>query len=156
MRTIQVSVYLGPLSLSILSVMLLPCSHALHAQAPAVAVRILESIDSSKEPSGKQHRASVSKAVDAGNGVSIPQGAAALVTLVHSGNGWTTQLVSVTVNGQPAAVTSGPASLTSAGQSAAASAMSSVSSVLGGFGHHVSAPAGEPPASASSCRPELR
>ncbi|MGH9679784.1 MAG: hypothetical protein ACRD4Y_07515 [Candidatus Acidiferrales bacterium] len=48
--------------------------------------------------------------------------------------GWTTQLVSVTINGQTVAVASGPASVTA---SAATSAMNSVSSMLGGFGHHV-------------------
>jgi len=118
----------------------------LHAQVPAsatVVVRMIDAIDSSKDPAGKQYRASVAKAVDAGNGVIIPQGAVAAVTLANSGNGsgWTTQLVSVTVNGQPVAVTTGPASVTAAAQSAAAGALSSMNSVLGGFGRHVNAPA---------------
>ena len=112
------------------------------AQSPApVTVRLVDGVDSSKDPGGKQYRASVTKAVDAGNGVVIPQGAAAAVTLVNSASGWTTQLVSVTVNGQPVAVTTGPASVTSAAQSAASAAVSSMNSVLGGFGRHVNAPA---------------
>ncbi|MGH9756979.1 MAG: hypothetical protein ACRD4M_04530, partial [Candidatus Acidiferrales bacterium] len=101
-------------------------------------------MDSSKDPAGKQYRASVTKAVDAGNGVKILRGAPAVVTLENSGNGsgWTAQLVSVTVNGQPIAVTSGSASLTAGAQTAAGSAVSSINSMLGGFGHHVSAPSG--------------
>lgn len=138
----------APLFLSILflaSITAQPASA--HAQAPAagtsVTVRMIEPIDSSKDPAGKQYRASVTKAVDAGNGVTIPQGAAATVTLANSGNGsgWTTQLVSVTINAQPVAVTSAAASVTAPAQSAAAGAMSSVNSVLGGFGRHVNAPA---------------
>ncbi|HEY5054563.1 MAG TPA: hypothetical protein VII58_00285 [Acidobacteriaceae bacterium] len=119
---------------------------ALPAQAPAagaaVAVRMMEAIDSSKDPAGKQYRASVTKAVDAGNGLMIPQGAVAAVTLAKGGTGWTTQLASVTVNGQSVAVASGPASVTSNLQTAATSAVSAVGSMLGGFGHHVNAPSG--------------
>ena len=69
------------------------------------------------------------------------------------------ELVSVIVNGQPVAVTSGAASVTAAAQTAAAGALSTVNSVLGGFGHHVNAPAGVPrlrPASKSCCRQALR
>jgi hypothetical protein len=104
---------------------------------------MIDTVDSGNDPAGKQYRASVTKAVDAGNGVTIPQGAVAAVTLAKNsnGSGWTTQLVSVTINGQPVAVASGPASVTSAAQSAAGNAVSSINSVLGGFGHHVNAPA---------------
>jgi hypothetical protein len=102
----------------------------------------MDAIDSSKDPAGKQYHALVTKAVEADNGVMIPQGAAAMVTLVNSGSGWTTQLASVTINGQPVAVASGPASVTSAAQSAASAAVNSVSSMVRGFGHHVSAPQG--------------
>ena len=119
----------------------------LHAQpapaaGPTVGVRMIEAIDSGKDPAGKQYRGSVTKAVDVGNGVTIPQGATAAVTLMNSGSGWTTQLVSVTVNGQPMAVTSGSASVTSAVQTAAGSALGAMNSVLGGFGRHVNAPTG--------------
>jgi hypothetical protein len=116
------------------------------AQAPvagaSVVVRMIEPVNSASDPAGKQYRASVTKAVDAGNGVNIPQGAVAAVTLSNNGSGWTTQLVSVTINGQPVSVASGPASVTTGVQGAASSAMSSVNSMLGAFGHHASAPAG--------------
>lgn len=131
------------LALAMLLIVSMVSTPALHAQAPAagasVAVRMIEAIDSSRDPAGKQYRASVTNAVDAGNGAMIPQGAAALVTLVNSGNGsgWTTQLVSVSINGQPAAVASSPASVASAAQNAASSAVSAVGSMLSGFGHHV-------------------
>jgi hypothetical protein len=146
MRLAKVSAYFGPLSLSIISVFSLLASNALRAQAPpipSVSVRMIEGIDSSRDPAAKQYRASVTRTVDAGNGVTIPQGSAAVVTLANSGNGsgWTTKLLSVTINGQPVAVASGPASVTAPAQSAAASAVSSVNSVLGGFGRRVNAPA---------------
>jgi len=111
------------------------------AQAPAagttVVVRMLDAANSANDPAGKQYRASVTKAVTAANGVAIAQGSEATVTLTSSGSGYTAQLVSVTVNGQPVAVTSGSASVAAAAQTAAGNAMNSVNSVLGGFGHHV-------------------
>jgi len=105
---------------------------------------MIDTVDSGNDPAGKQYRASVTKAVDAGNGVTIPQGAVAAVTLAKNsnGSGWTTQLVSVTINGQPVAVASGSASVTAGVQSAASSTLSSVGSMLGGLGHHVNAPTG--------------
>ena len=139
--------YFLPLLLPIFFVPSKTFTGVLHAQAPAagasVAVRTIDPIDSSKDPAGKQYRVSVTNAVDAGNGVTIPQGSVAALTLTHSGNGsgWTTQLVSVTVNGQPVAVTSGSASVAAGAQTAASHAVSSLNSMLGGFGHHVSAPA---------------
>jgi hypothetical protein len=112
----------------------------LFAQAPAasasVVVRMIEPVNSASDPAGKQYRASVTKAVDAGNGVTIAQGAAAIVTLASSGSGYTAHLVSLSINGQPVSVASGPASVTSGVQSAVGSAVSSVNSMLGSFGHH--------------------
>jgi hypothetical protein len=144
MRNTKIS-YSGLLCFSMLFFVSTVSTLELDAQAPAagasVGVRMMEAIDSSKDPAGKQYRASVMKSVDAGNGVMIPQGALAAVTLANSGSGLTTRLVSVTINGQPVAVTSGSASVTSTAQSAASGALSSVNSVLGGFGHHVNAPA---------------
>ncbi len=137
--------YFGPLSFS----MFLLASIAItqppdaQAQAPAagapVVVRMLDGMDSGKDPAGKQYRARINKAVDAGNGVTLPLGAAAIVTLAKDGSGYTAQLVSVTIRGQPVAVTSSSASVTSGVQSAATSA---VISKLGGFVHHASSPAG--------------
>jgi hypothetical protein len=149
MRQIKASAYFLPLFLSMFFLTSITVTQPLRAQgqAPAagtsVTVRMIEGIDSSKDPAGKQYRASVTKAVDAGNGITIAQGAVAAVTLENSGNGsgWTTRLVSVTVNGQPLAVTTGTASVTTPAQSAADGALRSVNSVLGGFGHHINAPA---------------
>jgi len=137
----KVSASFKPLSLLTFLIALIHWAPVLYAQASApVSVRMLDAIDSSKDPAGKQYRASVTKEADGGNGVIIPRGAAAAVTLVNSGSGWTTQLVSVTINGQPVTVASGSASVTSAAQSAAGAAISSMNSVLGGFGRRVSAP----------------
>ncbi len=133
----------GLLSLALLLLVATNSTQRLHAQTPSsVMVRMLDAIDSGKDAPGKQYRASVTTAVDAGNGVMIPEGAEATVTLVNagSGSGWNTQLVSVMVNGQPVAVTSGPASVTAAAQSSAGRAVSSMNSVLSGLGHHVNAP----------------
>jgi hypothetical protein len=131
-------------SLSIFLLASIPSTRALHAQAagPSISIRLLDAIDSSRDPAGRQYRASVAKAVDTANGAMIPQGAPAAVSLAGNGaSGWTTQLVSVTVNGQQVAVSSGPAIVTSAAQSAAGAAVSSMNSVLGGFGRHVNTPA---------------
>jgi hypothetical protein len=117
----------------------------LHAQAPAagttVAIKMIDTVNSATDPAGKQYRASVATAVDSGNGISIPQGAAATVTLTRSGSGYTAQLSSITLNGQAVAVTSNSASVSAASQYAQSRAASAVGSVLGGLGHHVSAPA---------------
>jgi hypothetical protein len=119
---------------------------ALPAQAPpagtAVAVKMIDAVDSASNPGGMQYRARINKAVDAGNGVRIPAGAAAVVTLAKDASGYSAHLASVTINGQIVAIASGPASVTSGLQSAATSTMNSVSSMLGGFGHRVSAPTG--------------
>ncbi len=152
MREMKVPAYFGPLFLSmcVVAVLLLPVAvtQTLHAQAQApaagtsVVVRMLDAVNSAKDPAGKQYRAAVTKMVNAGNGVIIRQNSVAAVTLTKSGSGYAAQLASVTINGQPVAVASGSASVTSAAQSAASNAVNRVSSALGGFGHHASAPAG--------------
>lgn len=122
-------------------------THVLLAQALApsvgttVVVRMMEAVDSDKDPAGKLYRAAVVKAVDAGSGVTIPEGAVAAVTLSISGSARTAQLSSVVINGQVVAVTSAPASVTAA-QSAAGSAVNAMHSLGGAFAHHVNAPAG--------------
>lgn len=149
MRRMNAPAYSGPLFVSILlsAAMVFALPQRVQAQtAPAagttVAVKMLDAVNSGSDPAGKQYRATVTKAVDAGNGVTIAQGAAATVTLTANGSSYTAQLSSITINGQVVAVTSNSASATSAAQSAASSAAASaVGSVLGGFGHHVSAPA---------------
>jgi hypothetical protein len=145
LRRTNVSVSFGLLLLSIFLVASMTSTPPLHAQVPVAAapvtVRMLEAVDSGNDPAGKQYRARINKAVDAGNGT-IPQGAAAFVTLAKDGSGYSAHLASVTINGQIVAVASGPASVTSGLQGAATSAMNSVGSMLGGFGHHPSTPRG--------------
>jgi len=146
MRKMKVAACLGPLFLSIFLLASIFCTPALHAQsAPAagttVAVKMIDTVNSASDPAGKQYHASVTRAVDAGNGVTIAQGAAATVTLTSSGSGYTAQLSSVTINGQAVAVNSNPASVTAAQSAAGSVAASAVGSVLGGLGHRVSAPA---------------
>ncbi len=102
----------------------------------SVPVKMIDPVDSQTDPAGKQYRASVAKAVNAGSGVQIPQGTPATVVLAQGANGWSTQLTSLTVGGQAIAVTSSSASVTSAAQNAAATAANAVGSVFGGFGHH--------------------
>ena len=123
---------------------------ALHAQTPtapavgtSVAVRLIDAVNSANDAAGKQYRASVTKAVDAGNGETIAPGAVAGVRLVNSGNGspWTTQLVSVTINGQPVAVASSSVSAESEKQNAAKLGVGAMNSALASLGHHVNAPA---------------
>jgi hypothetical protein len=118
---------------------------AAHAQAPSsgvsVAVKMMDAVDSNIDPAGKQYRATVAKAVNAGNGVMIPQGAIAAVTLTSSGSARTARLASLTINGQVVTVTTGSGSVI-AQQSAAGRAASAMSSLGGALGHHVNAPAG--------------
>jgi hypothetical protein len=139
----KVPAYSGPLFLSIFLLVSTPLlAQTVPAAGTTVAVKMVDTIDSGTDPAGKQYHASVTKAVTAGNGVTIAQGAAALVTLARSGSGYAAQLFSVTINGQQVAVTSNSASVSAAAQSAAgSSAASAVNSVLGGFGRRVSAPA---------------
>src|SRR5579863_2540973 len=106
-----------------------------------VLVRMIDAVDSASDAAGKQYRTSVTKPVNAGNGVMIAQGAAATVTLARNGSGWVAQLSSVVINGQAVAVTSNSASVTSAAQSAAGNAASAVGSVLGGLGRARNVPA---------------
>ena len=144
----QMHVY-GPQFVSIvfsMSIVFAP-SQRVHAQTDPnpgtiVTVRMIDAVNSAADPAGKQYRASVTKTVTAGNGVTIPQAATATVSLASNGSGYIAQLSSITINGQPVAVASSSSSVTSAAQSAAGSAVNAVNSVLGGFGHHVSAPAG--------------
>ena len=143
MPQIKVPAFFGSLSFSTLllaaHLIMMASAHTLLAQTtPAagtsVVIKMIDAVDSGTDPAGKQYHASLTKAVDAGNGVTIPQGAAATVTLASSASGWTAQLASVTINGQAVAVTSSSASVTTAAQNAAGSAASTVGSALGRFG----------------------
>ncbi len=145
MRQMKAPASFVPLLFSLFFLASMASTQALHAQtqtAPAagtsVVVRMMDAVNSANDPAGKQYRARVNRAVDAGNGVRISAGAPAVVTLAKSGSGYAAQLVSVTINGQPVAVASSSASVTSAAQNAA----NAMNSILGGFGHHVNAPSG--------------
>ena len=146
MRRNYVRAYLGSLSILLFLIIFVSTRQALHAQAaPAagttVAVRMIDTIDSSGDSAGQQYRASVARPVAAGNGVTIQQGSAATVTLTRSGSNYAAQLSSVIIGGQVVAVTSNSATVSAFAQNAQAKAANAVNSVLGGFGHHVSAPA---------------
>ncbi len=146
MRRIKISAYFGFLSLTMLLITLLSSHQVLNAQAaPAagtrVVVKMIDSVDSSSDSGGRPYRAAVTAGVDAGGGAMIEQGSAAVVTLTRSGSSYTAQLSSVTINGQTVAVTSNSASVSAVAQNAQAKAAGAVNSVLGSFGHHVSAPA---------------
>ncbi|MEI9980775.1 MAG: hypothetical protein WDN23_17595 [Edaphobacter sp.] len=149
MRRVKVP---GPLEFTLVCLFLFasaPFRQGLQAQtAPGagttVVVRMTDAVDSGSDPAGKQYRATVTKPVNADNGATIAQGAAATVTLAKNGSSWGAQLSSVVINGQVVAVTSSSANVTSAAQSAAGSAANAVGSVLGGFGHHTNVPASVP------------
>jgi hypothetical protein len=138
MRHIYIS---GPLVLSTL----LLASSPLHAQAPAagtsVSVKMIDTVNSSSDPAGKQYRASVTKAVTDPNGIAIAQGTPATVTLTRNGSDYATQLSSIIINGQVIPVTSNSATISPVAQYAQRNAASAVGSVLGSLGHHASAPA---------------
>ena len=108
-------------------------SQSAPALSTTLAVRLVEQIDSGK-PSGQPYRGVVTKAATAGNGVTIPSGSLAMITLMHGQSGWVAQLQQLTVKGQPVNVISGPATIMGSAQSTASSAVSSVTSALGGFG----------------------
>ena len=103
------------------------------ALGTTLGVRLAEQVDSAKY-SGQPYRGVVTKAADAGNGVTIPAGSMAMIALVHSQSGWVAQLQQLTVKGQPMNVSSAPATVMNSAQSAASSAVNTVSSALGGFG----------------------
>ncbi len=142
----RLSTHLAVLSLAMFLVTSLSTCPASHAQAaPAagtrVVVKMIDTADSAIDSAGKQYRATVMAGVDAGNGMTISRGSVAMVTLTNSGGGYTAQLASITINGQEVAVTSSSATISGLAQNIQAKTTGAVGSVLGGLGHHVSAPA---------------
>jgi hypothetical protein len=103
--------------------------------APAVAVQMIDLVDSSRDPAGKQYRAGLIRPVNIGNGLIIAQGSAATVVLVKNGSGWNVQLSSLVIKGQVTTVTSNPGTVIgAAAQSNVANAANAANAVLGGFG----------------------
>jgi len=100
--------------------------------APTIAVKMIDLVDSTRDPAGKQYRAGLIRPVNIGNGVIIAQGSAATVVLVKNGSGWDVQLSSLVIKGQVTTVTSNPGTVIgAAGQSNVANA---ANAVLGSFG----------------------
>lgn len=86
------------------------------AQAPpataTIAMRMVDLVNSATNQSGRQYRAVVTQATTAGS-VSIPVNTQARITLVQSGGTWSTQLSSLSLNGQMVPVTSSSVSASS-------------------------------------------
>ena len=114
-------------------------------QAPPVSTtvvtRLVDPINSAYDPAGKQYRGVVTQASTAGS-VSIPVNTLARITVAQSAGAWSTQLSSLSLDGQTVAVTSSGVSATSPVQQNAQK-LGSVLSGLGGFGKKapVAAPA---------------
>jgi hypothetical protein len=98
-------------------------------------VTMVDAVDSTRDPFGKQYRATVAQKVTASDGTVIPQGAAAIVTVVLDGSGAAAHLAAVTINGQQVPVNGSSASVVSGVKKVAKVA----SSLLGVFGSKASA-----------------
>jgi hypothetical protein len=102
---------------------------------PTIYVQMIDTVDSSRDPAGKQYRGGLTRPVNLGNGVIILQGSPATVVLVRNGSGWNVQLSSVVIKGQVTTVTSNPGILTgAAAQSNVAAAANAANAILGRFG----------------------
>jgi hypothetical protein len=120
-----------------LSITLLLClsGQALGQTLPTIAVKMVDLVDSSRDPAGKQYRAGLVRPVNIGNGVIIAQGSAATVTLVRNGSGWNVQLSSLVIKDHVTTVTSNAGTVIgAAAQSNVANAANAANSVLGSLG----------------------
>ena len=100
-----------------------------------VQVKMVDAVDSNQDPAGKEYRATVVQRIIAANGVVIPAGATATVTLVQDGSGAAAHLTSLAINGQPVPVSGSSASVIGGVRKIAGAA----SSLLGMFGSRASA-----------------
>ena len=73
----------------------------------AVSVKLSDTIDSFRDPPGKQYAASVDAPVKLTGGQTIATGSKATVVLIHNNSGWVTRLASLTMNGRQLQVSSG-------------------------------------------------
>jgi hypothetical protein len=89
----------------------IPC----HAQfgGATVTVQMVDAVDSSRDPIGKTYRATVVRAINPGQNVTIANGSAAVVVLSSAS---TLTLTSLVVNGQPTMVNGSVAGVASAAQ----------------------------------------
>jgi hypothetical protein len=100
-----------------------------------VDVKMVDTVDSSSDPAGKQYRAGLIRPVDIGNGVIVAQGSVVTLTLTRSTSGWGVQLSCLVINGQLVPVTSNAGSVIgAAARSDVANAAKAASSVHGVFG----------------------
>jgi len=103
--------------------------------APTIAVKMIDLVDSTRDPAGKQYRAGLIRPVNIGNGVIIAQGSAATVVLVKNGSDWDVQLSSLVIKGQVTTITSNPGTVIgAAAQTNMANAANAANAVLGSFG----------------------
>ena len=103
--------------------------------ALAIPVKMIDLVDSSLDPAGKQYRAGLTRPVNIGNGVIVAQGSAATVVLVKNGSGWNVQLSSLMINDQVTGVTSNPGTLIgAAADNRVAAAANAANAILGPFG----------------------
>jgi hypothetical protein len=99
--------------------------------AATIPVKMIDPVDSSLDPAGKQYRAGVIRPINIGNGVMVAQGSPATVVLVKNGSGWSVHLSSLIINGQVVPVTSNSGSVIgAAAQSAAANAANARNAML--------------------------
>ena len=103
--------------------------------APTITAKMIDLVDSSRDPAGKQYRAGLIRPVNIGNGIIIAQGSAATVVLVKNGSGWNVQLSSLVIQGQVTTVTSNPGTVIgAAAQASVANAANAANAALGRFG----------------------
>jgi len=99
-----------------------------------VAVKMIDLVDSSSDPAGKQYRAGVVRPVAMGNWIIIAQGSAATVVLVRNGSGWSVQLSSLVIKNQVTTVTSNSGTVMgAAAQTNITNAANAASGALGGL-----------------------
>ncbi len=105
------------------------------AAVPPAFVKIIDLVDSTRDPAGKVYRGGLVRPVNIGNGVIIAQGSPATVVLVRNGSGWNLQLTSLVIKGQVTPVRSEPGILTgAAAEKGVAAAANRANAILGRFG----------------------
>ena len=106
------------------------------AAVPPAFVKIIDLVDSTRDPAGKVYRGGLVRPVNIGNGVIIAQGSPAPVVLVRNGSGWNLQLTSLVIKGQVTPVRSEPGIFVLARprKKALAAAANRANAILGRFG----------------------
>jgi hypothetical protein len=81
----------------------------------AISVKLADSIDSDRDPYGKQYAASIAIPIDVARSHTIAAGSPATVVLLHNNSGWLPQLATVTIDGKKFKVTSSAGMLITSG-----------------------------------------